>query len=160
MEQAGKALWRALRRVARPEKPLDLLSAVWPVMVGPRLAAHTRPISWHKGEVGIEAADSEWYEQLASLREQVRAQINRWWGTELVQEVRVTLARRPRSASKTPKHREILAPAVPLSSEHAETRLQEALKEVEPALRGIADSELRDLIARVASRYLEKKGKK
>jgi hypothetical protein len=36
----------------------------------------------------------------------------------------------------------------------AESKLQSALKELEPSLRGIADEELRDLITRVATKYL------
>lgn len=157
MEKADKALWRALRRVARPEQPLDLLVAVWPVMIGERLAAHTRPAAWHRGRVDISVDDSQWLQQLEGLKEKVRKQINRWWGTELVREVRFVRERRP----ATPRMEKKAASRADSSKqEHtavdgaAESRLQAALKELEPALAGIRDDDLRDLIARVASRYL------
>jgi len=159
MEKADKALWRALRRVARPEQPLDLLAAVWPVMIGERMAAHTRPSAWHRGRVDIAVNDTHWLQQLEGLRDKVRKQINRWWGTELVREVRFVRERRARMAQpeKPAGSRGGTDAAVkekPASDAAAESRLRAALKELEPALAGIRDEELRDLIARVASRYL------
>lgn len=155
MEKADKALWRALRRVARPEQPLDLLVAVWPVMIGERLAAHTRPSAWHRGRVDIAVNDPHWLQQLESLKEKVRKQINRWWGTELVREVRFLRERRPRAAQAEKRAGARAAVAEkPAPDAAAESRLQAALKDLEPALAGIRDEELRDLIARVASRYL------
>jgi hypothetical protein len=169
MEPANKALWHALRRVARPEKPLDLLKAVWPVVLGPRLASHTRPVAWHKGSVTIEAPEPEWREQVEHMTGEIRKQINRWWGTEMVHEVRIASGKRghPATASAArsdAKSASSDASATPHAStgggSDAESKLQAALKELEPSLRGIADEDLRDLIARVASKYLAVRDKK
>ncbi len=161
MQQANKALWSALKRVARPEKPLDMLAAVWPVVLGPRLAAHTRPVAWNKGCVTIEASEPEWQKHVQDMTAEVRRQINRWWGTELVVEVRLAPVKR----AKTPAKPQVAgagtsSPAESPARVMAESKLRAAVAELEPSLRGIADDELRDLITRVAAKYLAGKEKK
>ena len=161
MESAGKSLWSALRRVARPEKPLDLLAAVWPLMVGRRLADHTRPVAWSKGRVDVAVDEPQWQNQLDSMSKDVRSQINRWWGSELVTEVRFVPEKAKGSGirkSKLEIRNSKVAP--PAGHTHSENKLRATLKELEPALRGIADADLRDLIARVAGQYLGKQDKK
>ncbi|MBI3483661.1 MAG: DUF721 domain-containing protein [Acidobacteria bacterium] len=166
MERAGQSLWSALRRVARPDKPLDLLVAVWPLMVGRRLAAHTRPVAWVKGRVDVAVDEPEWKSQLESMGKDVRAQVNRWWGSELVREVRFvpekakgienrnskleTRDSRPSAGGQRRSRPDATLPTTP------ENKLGAVLKELEPALKGIADADLRDLIARVAGQYLSK----
>ena len=153
MERAGKSLWKALRRVARPERPLDLLIAVWPLMVGQRMASHTRPRSWRAGRVTVEVTDPEWQRQLEEMPEVLRKQINRWWGSNFVREVKFV-----RGKAESPP-----VPPAPArtqaASEKAEGKLGAALAEFEGQLSGVADEELRNLIGRVAARYLSGKDK-
>ncbi len=152
MESAGKSLWSALQRVARPDKPLDLLVAVWPLMVGRRLADHTRPVAWSKGRVDVAVDQPEWQSQLESMGKDVQKQVNKWWGSELVREVRFIpeKAKRPRPAAEPVKN----------ARTPAEHKLSAALEELAPALKGIADADLRELVARVAGQYLAKQDKK
>ncbi|MBI1750744.1 MAG: DUF721 domain-containing protein [Acidobacteria bacterium] len=168
MERAGQSLWSALRRVARPEKPLDLLVAVWPLMLGRRLASHTRPVAWVKGRVDVAVDEPEWQDQLESMGKDVRAQVNRWWGSELVREVRFVPEKAKRTASgragqgsAAARGKRLRLAAEPDASTRtpAENKLGAVLRELEPALKGIADAELRDLIARVAAQYLGKQEK-
>jgi len=91
----AKRIWSDLKRVARPQTPLDLLVAVWPAMVGPRLAGHTRPVAWKKGRIEVSVRDQDWRKQLDRLAEQVRKRINAWWGAELVHRVTFTEGRPP-----------------------------------------------------------------
>ena len=165
MESAKKSLWSALRRVAKPEKPLDLLTAVWPLMVGRRLADHTRPVAWNKGRVDVAVDQPEWQSQLESMARDVRKQVNKWWGSELVREVRFVpeKARRREIRKSIPKDRdEIRNAKLPprAGGTPSENALRAALKKLEPALKGIADADLRELVARVAGQYLAKQGKK
>jgi hypothetical protein len=168
MERAGKSLWSALRRVARPEKPLDLLTAVWPLMVGRRLASHTRPVAWVKGRVDVAVDEPEWKSQLESMGKDVRAQVNRWWGSELVREVRFvpekvkrqTSGRAGHTPSASSKGSRAVAEQNASMRTPAENKLSAALMELEPALKRIADADLRELIARVAGQYLAKQAKK
>ncbi len=161
MEQAGHSLWSALRRVARPEKPLDLLVAVWPLMVGKRLAGHTRPVAWSKGRVAVAVDEPEWHKELQGMSKDVRKQINRWWGSELVTEVRFVTDKSKRQAPSEARKSSVgglkaRPHSGPEKSTPSENKLSAALKDLEPALRGIGDAELRDLISRVASKYLDK----
>ena len=161
MESAKKSLWSALRRVAKPEKPLDLLTAVWPLMVGRRLADHTRPVAWSKGRVDVAVDQPEWQSQLESMARDVRKQVNKWWGSELVREVRFVpekARRREIRKSKLEVRNEEVSPRA--GGTPSENALRVALKKLEPALKGIADADLRDLVARVAGQYLAKQGKK
>ena len=162
MERAGKSLWSALRRVARPEKPLDLLVAVWPLMVGRRLASHTRPVAWSKGRVDVAVDQPEWHSQLESMGKDVREQVNKWWGSELVREVRFvsekTKRQRPAAAQGDGARP---AEAAGASNRNASaSKLSAVMKELAPALNGIADAELRELISRVAGQYLDKQARK
>jgi predicted nucleic acid-binding Zn ribbon protein len=157
MERAGQSLWSALRRVARPDKPLDLLVAVWPLMVGRRLADHTRPVAWSKGRVDVAVDQPEWQSQLESMGKDVRKQVNKWWGSELVREVRFVPEKAKRAEIRKSKL-EIRNSkvALPAGRTPAENKLRSVLKELEPALKGIADADLRELVARVAGQYLAK----
>ena len=159
MERAAKGLWGVLRRVARPERPLDLLAAVWPLMVGQRLAAHTQPVAWEKGSVVVAVGDREWQKQLEGMADEVRKQINRWWGSELVREVKFSRGKVP-GASAPPTAQAPRHPAQLQGKTEAEEKLKAALKELEGPLARISDVELRDLIARVAAKYLAKQEKK
>jgi hypothetical protein len=168
MEHASKVLWNALRKVARPERPLDLLVAMWPVLVGQRLAAHTQPVNWHKGRVDIEVTDPDWHRQIAGLGDEIRKQINRWWGTELVREVRLIQPKSQKSArralEKTAPKKPVMSSETaekhPLTQSHAERKLQDAIRDLDTVLVGISDEELRNLIAQVADKYLSGQGKK
>lgn len=162
MEHASQVLWSALRKVSRPERPLDLLRAMWPVLVGQRLAAHTRPVNWHKGRVDIEVTDPEWHRQLTHLKDDIRKQINRWWGTELVHEVKlieVRAKKEPGRASGKKSKRRVVADAeenslLTSSAPSATRKFQEKLHKLEAVLESVSDVELRELIAQVAQKYL------
>ncbi len=159
MERAGKSLWSVLRRVARPDKPLDLLTAVWPLMVGSRLALHTRPVAWSKGRVDVD--QPEWQGQLESMGKDVRKQVNKWWGSELVREVRFVTDKKNPQITQIPQMRgKSKLGAARAANVPAESKLSAVLKELEPALNRIADADLRELISRVAGQYLDKQARK
>lgn len=154
MEHASKSVWAALRRIAKPEKPLDLLAAVWPLMVGTRLAAHTRPTGWNGSRLDVSVDEGPWQAQVERLSKPIRAKVNAWWGGTLVREVRFVAAKRRKLAAAAPP------PHVPAARKSAdaevEDKLRAVMKELETPLAEISDEELRELIARVAASYLGK----
>ena len=93
MERAGKAAWSALKRLANPERPIDFLAAVWPLVVGARMAEYTRPIAWDSGRLQVGVSDLEWQRQLERMTQTVRRRINAWWGSEIVEEVSFEIGR-------------------------------------------------------------------
>jgi hypothetical protein len=89
MQKAGEILRGALRRLKTPDQPLDWLVAVWPLVVGKRLAERTRPLACAAGVLEIAVEGAAWRDQLAEMTGSLRAQINRWWGGELVRQVKL-----------------------------------------------------------------------
>lgn len=152
MERAGKTLWKALRKLAKPDRPIDMLGAVWPLIVGPRLAGHTRPLSWTENRVRVGVDEGPWKNQVERLEKPIRTKINNWWGQGLVREIQF-VAQRARPAGKSQSQRTRAKPPK-LSNREVESRIRERLKEMK-GLEGIRDDELRELIGRVAARYLE-----
>lgn len=144
MERAGKAVLVALRRVAGSEQPLEFLTALWPLIVGARLAEHTRPVQWKKGSLQIAVSDSEWQQQLERMPDTLRSRINNWWGADVVEEV--TFVRGKAGRQTTTKLKAKLAKTRPPKEAKVE--------ELKEALGRIRDPELRNLVKRVAAKYL------
>jgi predicted nucleic acid-binding Zn ribbon protein len=88
MERAGDFLGRTLRRLKRPEAALSWLSAAWPQIVGPALAAHTRPLRCDQGCLEIGIKGKAWKKELEDLKPQFAARINQAWGGTLVREIK------------------------------------------------------------------------
>lgn len=153
MEHAGKAIFHALKRVAEEEKPLDFLAAVWPLVVGARMAEHTRPVAWQKGRVEIAVSDREWQKQLERMGTEVRQQINKWWGVPAVQEVSFVRARGTRSQERHPAKSEARLKSA--AAADSTIKVEVILKDFEESLAGIKDKNLRKLVSRVAQKYLE-----
>lgn len=157
MEQAGKAIFNALKRLSKEERPLDFLAAVWPLIVGPRMARQTSPVLWEKGRVEIAVNDREWQRQLEKMGGEVRNQINKWWGKQAVREVSFLRARqgqRDRQPDSEAKAEERAPEKVWASSAMGGPRIDQVLKDFEKALTGINDKELRKLVSNVAQKYL------
>jgi len=153
MERAGESLRAALRRLRRPEKPLDFLAAVWPVAVGRGLAAHTRPLACADGVLKIAVGERQWQEQLEPMAAEVQAKINTWWGGTLVREVRLV----PGKVDDPCEHWLGPVPGQASGSNNVaegEGKLTAAPLGLEGALAGIADTQLRELVGRVAAQYL------
>lgn len=155
MEHAGKAAWKALKSLSDQDRPLDFLAAVWPLVVGTRMAEFTQPVSWDKGCVVVAVSDLEWLKQLEKMGPDLRRQINKWWGSTEVKEVSFTRARgrsaqerrRSRSTSETP----------PEKKPGAAPKVAVILKDFEKSLGKIGDKDVRSLVARVARKYPEPK---
>jgi hypothetical protein len=150
MERAGKAVLSALRRVGGSEKPLDFLTALWPAIVGPRLAEQTRPVSWEKGVVQIAVADREWQEQLEQMPGTLRDRINKWWGARVVERVSFLQGKVPRSGRAPKPAEERMPPTV---------RDLAAVEDLSATLGKIRDPETRRIVGSLARTYLGKKSR-
>jgi predicted nucleic acid-binding Zn ribbon protein len=99
MERAGDLLGRTLRRLKRPEAALTWLTAAWPQIVGPALAAHTRPLRCDQGCLEISADGKAWKKELEDLKPQFTVRINQAWGGTLVREIKFVARPGPRRLS-------------------------------------------------------------
>jgi predicted nucleic acid-binding Zn ribbon protein len=87
MQKAGEILGNALRRLNRPEAALAWLTSAWPSIVGPALAAHTRPLRSANGRLELIADSKVWQQQLESMQRELCDRVNEAWGASLVREV-------------------------------------------------------------------------
>jgi predicted nucleic acid-binding Zn ribbon protein len=92
MERAADFLGKALRRLDRPEAGLAWLSSSWSSIVGPALAAHTRPMRCIAGCLELAADGKAWQQQLEVMRRELCGRINQAWGASLVREVKFVAA--------------------------------------------------------------------
>lgn len=99
MERAGNFLGPTLRRLDRPEAALSWLSAAWPQIVGPALAAHTRPLRCNEGCLEISADGKAWKKELEELKPHFCARINQAWRGTLVREIKFVAARASSSSA-------------------------------------------------------------
>jgi predicted nucleic acid-binding Zn ribbon protein len=71
---------------------LGELGRRWAEVVGDRLAVETRPAGLERGLLVVAASSSGWAAQVRFLSDQVRKRANSVLGSEVVQQVKVTLA--------------------------------------------------------------------
>jgi predicted nucleic acid-binding Zn ribbon protein len=84
---AGTALRSALWQVA-PKTPLAALQAVWPELVGERIAAVARPVSERTGVVTVDCSDSVWAQELDLMQAQLLERLRERLGERAPQSLR------------------------------------------------------------------------
>ena len=91
MEEIGKILPAVLRgHLRHSEAPfLDLLAPLWPRIVGKGIARQCRPVSFFGGTLTLATSCPTWAAQLRQLSEQIRAEVNRYLGSDVVRKLRV-----------------------------------------------------------------------
>lgn len=91
MEEVGKILPALFRKQLRgAQAPLvELLAPMWPRVVGKAIAAQCRPVSFAGGTLTIATACPTWAAQLRQLSEEIRAETNRFLGSDLIKKLRI-----------------------------------------------------------------------
>lgn len=67
----GASAFRSALDRASPKTSLAAVQAVWPEVVGERIAAAARPVSERGGEVTVACADAVWAEELDLMQERL-----------------------------------------------------------------------------------------
>ena len=65
----------------------------WPAVAGPRLARHTRAVSFRDGTLAVEVEGSAWMHELEFLKRELVRNLNRHLGADVVSDVRFVSAR-------------------------------------------------------------------
>jgi hypothetical protein len=76
--------------------PIGHLSADWPSVVGPRLAAESAPVSLESGVLVVAASDGPWGAQVRFLASEIRNKANAALGSNQVTRVHVVVRAEPR----------------------------------------------------------------
>jgi len=71
--------------------PVGRLAAMWPEVVGERLAHDTAPAQLEDGVLTVAASDSVWGAQARFLHEEIRAKANEALGVDAVRRVHVLI---------------------------------------------------------------------
>jgi hypothetical protein len=75
--------------------PIGQLANAWSTVVGPRLAAESRPVSLDGGVLVVAATDGPWGAQVRFLAREIRDKANSALGSTLVAQVRVVVRSSP-----------------------------------------------------------------
>jgi predicted nucleic acid-binding Zn ribbon protein len=90
VQHAGEILKGALGKLARREDALEWVQAVWPVVLGSRLAARAQPVAWQDGVLEVTVRSAAWRRELEEMAESLCAALNRAWGGQLVRGMRLS----------------------------------------------------------------------
>lgn len=104
MQPVAELLPRVYRRLVGDAVDEEaLLLALWPAVVGQKLAERTRATRLYNSTLVVETTGPDWRRQLARLTRDIVDRLNAAAGKELVRDLQFTLARRPpaRAASAT-----------------------------------------------------------
>ncbi len=95
MEAFGHVLGRLLRRLGL-EDELQGWKAVedWERAVGPRVARHTRAVSFERGVLRVEVEGSAWMHELGYLKQELVKAVNRELGGSRVSDIRFVVPRK------------------------------------------------------------------
>jgi len=74
---------------ADQEVVVMFLKELWPHIVGEELARNTEPSALNKKVLKVLVPSAVWASELASLRSLMMASINRFWGVQLVETIRL-----------------------------------------------------------------------
>jgi len=103
-ERAEVVLWDILRRLGLDERVREGGAVLaWPVAVGPGGASRSRAVVCKGGRLLVEVQNSPWMQELACMKSEIRAAINRELGGEIVKEIMFRLAEpEPRADANVP----------------------------------------------------------
>jgi len=86
--RAETILWDVLRRLGIDARVREGAAVVaWPEVVGPGGAARSRAVGCQSGRLVIEVENSPWMQELSCLSGEIRAELNRRMGEDLVREI-------------------------------------------------------------------------
>jgi hypothetical protein len=116
MEELGKILPVIWKRHAQQANPhlADILTSLWPRVVGKPLAQHCRPLRFEGGRLTLGTAESDWAVQLQLMSEEIRAEVNSFLGSPTIKKLTVKHVRGLKFAAVLPLDASV--PAIPASS--------------------------------------------
>ena len=95
-ERAEVVLWEVLRRLGLEERVREGGAVLaWRDAVGPGGASRSRAVVCKGGRLLVEVQSSPWMQELACMKSEIRAAINRELGGEIVKDVMFRLAEPP-----------------------------------------------------------------
>ena len=94
MEAVAGVLSRLLKKLGL-DQDVQAWRAVedWPLVVGDRVARHTRAVGFREGTLRVEVEGSAWMQELGFLKRDLIRRSNQHLGSDLVRDVRFVVPR-------------------------------------------------------------------
>ena len=102
---------RLMGRLAGSIDAGDLARAAWPLAVGKKVAARTRPARMVRTRLIVEVEDSVWKKQLLALSRQILTNLERHLGCGIVEDLEFRVMPQRREAQRADLAQPDLAPA-------------------------------------------------
>ncbi len=142
----GDILYAALKRRGLAEGlEVHTLRKLWPVAVGPRIAAQTRPDSLRSGRLFVRVTSSVWVQQLHFLKEEILEKFNTLAGNKAIREIIFTIGHVPTAAGVGAQ-----MPNLPELN-------QRDKKMIEDSTKSLADRELAEILRRVMEKEIRRR---
>lgn len=91
MEEISRILPMIFKKQVRCSEPrlVEILSPLWPQVVGKPMARHSKPVAFEQGTLTLECDCPSWCVQLRSMAEEISAEINGYLGVPVVRKLQV-----------------------------------------------------------------------
>ena len=101
MEEISKILPLIFRSQVRRDNPrlVEILAPLWPHVAGKPMARHSRPVAFEEGTLTLESDCTAWSAEMRRMADDIRAQINRYFGVPTVRRLKVRYVSKPISAA-------------------------------------------------------------
>ncbi len=148
MDEIGKILPSVFKaQVRRADPPLvEILTPLWPRVVGKAMAQHTRPAAFWAGTLTLATSCGSWAAQLRQLADEIRAQINTFLGGPIVKKLRVEYVLKA-EPDRPPKPIDALPGSEPLVPSRANSM-------------AVEDSEISAIVERSYAKYFARARKR
>lgn len=98
MHSASELLPRVYRKHVREAGDEEaILLALWPVVVGEKVAARTRPLRLFRDKLIVETVSGQWRKELAGIAYQIVDRLNDAAGKQIIKDVEFRLMAPPRA---------------------------------------------------------------
>ncbi len=144
-DQIGNLLQRWIRKNGMEDQVQRYtLQARWEEVVGPRLAARTRPDNLYRGRLKVRVANSAWLNELTFMRDEIITRITAVFGRKVVRELNLVVGElRPPAP---PASRQVRRPSPPSAARERVEIPTQALEAVEEEVAGVEDPDLRQAV--------------
>ena len=150
LQKIGDILQKALKRHHIPLRLEDQqLQKIWFEVVGPKIAAYTRPDAIKRDILFVKVANSVWMQQLHFLKQDILEKINREYKNNPIKNISFSIDEMAASVMKKDN---------PPSPDRESSVLKSRDKKIiEKSVASVTDEELRDILRRVMTKEMTRR---
>jgi predicted nucleic acid-binding Zn ribbon protein len=94
MEHIARSIEGLLRKLGLDKRVLGWrVVTVWNEVVGPRIAANTKPVTYRDSKLFVQVSTTTWLHELSFMKEEIVRRLNERVGGEAIEDIVFSLAR-------------------------------------------------------------------